>query len=202
MKGHAHLWLMGAVALAGCRGQISEDPPIHMNPNMQSQPRYDPQSEAKLFEDRRSMRQPVEGTVAHELLDEDDAYNLGRNGDKYVAKVPVPITDALLHRGQERFGIYCSPCHDKTGSGQGMVVKHGYPQATNLLDDYARHISDGQIYSAIRNGVRNMPSYAPQIPVADRWAIVAYVRALEISQNATIEDVPSDKRASLQVEQP
>lgn len=188
---------VAATGLVGCRGYESEEPPVHLNPNLDSQPRYDPQSESKFYEDRRTMRQPVEGTVAKGALHENEAVAYGRVGDRYVLKLPVQVTPQLLERGQERYDIFCTPCHDKTGSGNGLVVQRGYPQATNLHDERVRKMTDGQLYSAIANGVRNMPSYGAQIPIDDRWAIVAYVRALEISQNATLEDVPSDKRAGL-----
>jgi hypothetical protein len=196
------LCLLGAAAstLPACRGNESESPPVHLNPNMDSQPRYDPQAESKFYEDRRTMRQPVEGTVAKGNLDDNEAYTFGREGDRYVMKLPMPITEPLLLRGQERFNIYCTPCHDKVGEGHGTVAKRGYPAPTNLQDDRVLKMTDGQIYTAISQGIRNMPSYAGQISVADRWAIVAYVRALEFSQNATPEDVPPDQRASLKVE--
>ena len=192
-----------ALGLAACRGQNSEQTPVHMNPNMQSQPRFDPQSEVKLFEDRRSMRPTVEHTVARGNLKDDETFNYGREGNKYVLKVPIPINEELLRRGQERFNIYCTPCHDKSGSGQGMVIRRqaGFPPATNLLDEYSRKMTDGQLYSAILNGKNNMPSYGAQVTdPRDRWAIVAYVRALQFSQNAVMDDVPPEKRAGLPVE--
>jgi len=188
------------VSVSGCRGQTSEDPPIHLNPNMDSQPRYDPQAESKFFSDRSTMRHPVDGTVSRGRLEEDDVYFRGRDGTQLVEKISIPITDALLKRGRERYEVFCVPCHDKTGSGNGIVVKKGYPQATNLLAEYTRGMPDGQIYAAIAYGVRNMPSYGSQIPVQDRWAIVAYVRALEVSQNATMEDVPAERRGTLSQE--
>jgi cytochrome c553 len=201
---HATLLLVmtaGLATLAACRGQESDSPPVHLNPNMDSQPRYDPQSEAKFFEDRRTMRTPVDGTVAKGNENDNEPYVYGHEGDRYVVKMPVPITAELLERGQERYNIYCTPCHAQSGNGAGIVVKRGYPAAANLLEKYSRTMTDGQLYSAIANGVRNMPSYAGQIPVADRWAIVAYVRALQFSQNATLDDVPTDKRGSLTVDQ-
>ncbi|MCU0656991.1 MAG: cytochrome c [Polyangiaceae bacterium] len=187
--------------LAGCRGQESDQPPVHLNPNMDSQPRYDSQAESKFFEDRRTMRFPVEGTVAKGNFLENDVYATGKDGDQYVAKMPVPITESMLKRGQQQYNIYCTPCHDATGSGMGLVVtRGGYPQATNLNEAYSRTMPDGQIYGAIAYGIRNMPSYAAQIPVEDRWAVVAYVRALQFSQNASIQDVPADKRGGMPVE--
>jgi mono/diheme cytochrome c family protein len=187
--------------LAGCRGQESDQPPVHLNPNMDSQPRYDAQSESKFFEDRRTMRSPVEGTVAKGNFLENDVYATGKDGDQYVAKMPVPITESMLKRGQQQYNIYCTPCHDATGSGMGLVVtRGGYPQATNLNEAYSRTMPDGQIYGAMAYGIRNMPSYAAQMPVEDRWAVVSYVRALQFSQNATIQDVPADKRGGMPVE--
>lgn len=192
---------LGAVGLvAGCRGERSEKPPIHFNPNMDSQPRYDPQAMSKLFEDRRTMRTPDEHAVARGHLYEDEAYAYGKEGDKWVVKAPVPMTEATLHRGQERFNIYCTPCHDKTGGGNGIVIQRGagaFPKPTDFHGDYAHKLTDGQIYHAIAEGVRNMPSYGAQIPIADRWAIVGYVRALQLSQAASLDDVPNDKRAGL-----
>ncbi|MDW8249133.1 MAG: cytochrome c [Myxococcales bacterium] len=194
-------FLLLLTSFVSCRGQESEQPPVHLNPNMDSQPRYDPQAESKFYEDRRTMRQPLEGTIARGNFYENEVYATGKEGDQYVAKIPVPITEAMLQRGQERYNIYCTPCHDATGSGQGLVVtRGGYPAATNLNEAYSRTMPDGQMYGAIAYGVRNMPSYAAQIPVDDRWAIVAYVRALQFSQNATIQDVPADKRSGMPVE--
>jgi len=193
-----------AALLAGCRGQESDQPPVHFNPNMDSQPRYDPQAEAKFYEDRRSMRQPVEGTVAKGNHHENEVYATGKNGDTYVAKMPVPITESMLKRGQERFNIYCTPCHSRTGDGNGMVALRAGDalKPTNLLLEYSRKMPDGQLYGAIAYGVRNMSSYAAQVPIEDRWAIVAYVRALQFSQSATVQDVPADKRSSMTVEAP
>lgn len=183
-------FLLGAVLLAGCRGQESSDPPVHLNPNLDSQPRYDPQSEAKFFEDRRTMRQPVEGTVAKGNHSENDAYATGKEGEQFVAKMPLPITEPMLKRGQERYNIYCTPCHSSIGDGQGMVAQRGFQNVASLHTDHARGLADGELYDVIVHGVRNMPSYAAQIPTDDRWAIVAYVRALQISQSATAKDVP------------
>ncbi|MCC6646888.1 MAG: cytochrome c [Polyangiaceae bacterium] len=191
---------LAVTAVAGCRGERSERPPIHFNPNMDSQPRYDPQAMSKLFEDRRTMRTPDEHAVPRGQLNEDEAYAYGKEGDKWVMKAPVPMTEATLRRGEERYNIYCSPCHDMTGAGHGMVITRAagaFPAPTDLHGDYAHKLTDGQIYNAIANGVRNMPSYGAQVPVADRWAIVAYVRALQLSQAAPIDDVPADKRAGL-----
>ena len=204
--------VLGAAALAGCRGVVSEEPPVHLNPNMDSQPRYDPQSESKFFEDHRTMRSPVEGTIARGHLNEDDNLHHGfttvdlgggKTARKYIEKIPVPVTDSLLKRGQERYNIYCAPCHDESGSGKGLVAKRAGNslKPANFHDEYTRTMTDGQVMAAITVGAGTMMPYGPQIPsVEDRWAIVAYVRALEISQTATLNDVPTEKRASLPME--
>lgn len=187
------------VFLSGCyRGRPSEDPPIHLNPNMDTQEKYKPQSPSRFFEDGLTMRQPVPGTVAIGELHEDDAYYRGKNADgSLVRNMPVEVTMETLRRGQKRFNIYCAPCHDQTGSGKGIVVKKGFLPPPSFHLDRLREVEDGHIYDVITNGIRNMPSYKHQIPVSDRWKIVAYVRALQRSQNAQISDVPEELRESI-----
>ena len=180
------------------RGKPSEDPPVHINPNMDSQQKYEAQEESQFFKDGLTMRPPVAGTVARGDLREDDAYYRGRNSDgSLIVKMPVEITMDLLKRGQERYNIYCAPCHDQTGSGKGIVVKKGFLPPPSLYLDRLRESPDGHFYDVISNGIRNMPSYKHQIPISDRWAIVAYVRALQRSQNAKTEDVPEELRENL-----
>jgi mono/diheme cytochrome c family protein len=182
--------------LAGCyRGKPAEDPPIHLNPNMDDQPRYDVQQSSQFFADGLTMRQPVPGTIARGQLQEDVIYYTGRTADSVLVKrLPVELNMELLKRGQQRYTIYCSPCHDQTGSGQGIVVKKGYLPPPTFHQQRLREVEDGHLYEVIRNGIRNMPSYRHQIGVADRWAIVAYVRALQHSQNATAADIPAEIR--------
>jgi len=201
MKKLLKLYMVIGIALliTSCyRGKPSEDPPIHLNPNMDSQQKYEAQEESQFFKDGLTMRPPVAGTVARGDLREDDAYYRGRNNDgSLIVKMPVEITMDLLKRGQERYNIYCSPCHDRTGSGKGIVVKKGFLQPPSIHLDRLRESPDGYFYDVISNGIRNMPSYKHQIPVSDRWAIVAYVRALQRSQNAGAEDVPEELRENL-----
>lgn len=183
--------LLVGLMLSGCRGTISEKPPIHPNMNMDQQPRVEAQEVNNFFEDGRAMRQPVEGTVARGFRKSDAAYYEGvdENGD-WISETPVELTRALLYRGQERYNVYCTPCHGITGDGQGIIMtgQYGYVPAPTFHQDRLREAPDGEIYSAIYNGVRNMPSYAHQVPVEDRWAIVAYIRALQASQNVSEED--------------
>jgi len=188
-----------AILVTSCyRGRPSDDPPIHLNPNMDSQEKYKPQAESKFFADGKTMRQPVPGTVARNELRDDEAYYRGKNPDgTFVKKMPVEITMDVLKRGQERYNIYCAPCHDQTGAGKGIVVKKGYLPPPSFHLDRLREIEDGHIFDVITNGIRNMPSYNHQIPVSDRWKIIAYFRALQRSQNAKASDVPEDLRDNL-----
>lgn len=181
--------LLGAVVLPvvlmSCRGQTSEKPPVHLNMNMDQQERFEPQEQNNFFEDKRAMRPPVEGTIARGNLKDNRAFYQGINEDSsFVDENPVEVTKAFLYRGQDRYNIYCQPCHGGTGDGEGiiMVNNYGYVPAPTFHQDRLRQESDGYFYSAITNGIRNMPSYAHQIPVEDRWSIVAYIRALQRSQ--------------------
>ena len=187
---------------SGCfRGTPSEKPPIHVNPNMDNQEKYLPQAESRFFVNGAAMQPPVPGTVARGELRDDDAYFQGMDANgKPIKKIPVPITMHMLKRGQERFNIYCAPCHSKVGDGKGMVVKKGFLPPPTFHSDLIRSYPDGHIFDVISNGIRNMPTYAPQIPVPDRWAIVAYFRALQRSQYAKIEDLPEEIRADYEVE--
>ena len=160
---------------------------------MDDQPKYEAMEESKFFKDKSSMRMPVPGTIARGRLNEYSEYFLGKKADgTFVEKMPVSISLPLLRRGQKRYEIYCTPCHGGTGAGQGIVIKKGFLAPQSYHIDRLRNIEDGYIYDVISNGIRNMPSYGYQVPVADRWAIVAYVRALQRSQNATINDIPED----------
>ena len=176
-------------ALAGCRGETSHDPPILPIRNMFDQPEYRMQHEGAFYPDHRTMRPPVEDTVSRdEVLDDRIAKGRLEDDSGYVLTIPQEVIDghggmdALVHRGQDRFNIYCTPCHDRTGSGEGMAVRRGMLKPPTFHQDRIRHMPDGQMFATITNGVRNMPAYGPQVPVNDRWAIVSYVRALEISQ--------------------
>ncbi len=185
--------LVAALLLGGCRGTESRRPPIHPNLNMDIQNRFDPQEANPLFADNAAMRKPPSGTVARGLLREDSRYYAGRTEEgEYVERMPVPVTRALLERGQERYEIFCTVCHGGAGDGNGIIMtgNYGYTPAPTYHSERLRDVTDGYIYDVITNGVRNMPGYAQQIPVADRWAIVAYVRALQRSQNADAADVP------------
>jgi cytochrome c5 len=158
---------------------------------MFDQDRYDPQSESAFFGDGRTMRPLVTGTVPRErVLDPEVGHGRLRDDSGYVLQIPDSVIQgaggmgALIDRGQERFNIYCRPCHDGTGSGQGMVIaRAGWnPAPPSFHEERLRQMPDGQLFATIGNGVRNMPAYGAQIPVQDRWAIVSFVRALQLAQ--------------------
>lgn len=185
-------------ALLGCRGQTSEEPPIFIKHGMEFQPKMLAFGKNTMFPDGRNMQFPPEGTVAVGLLKEDDAYYRGGADTSHYVSNPMKIDAALLDRGQERFQIYCTPCHGRTGVGNGMVIAHGFPiPPPNFHDDRIVAMPDGQIFHTISYGVRNMPSYGKQIPEEDRWAIVAYLRALQRTTHASLNDVPESERANL-----
>jgi mono/diheme cytochrome c family protein len=186
--------------MSGCyRGRPSAKPPVHLNPNMDDQPKYEAMEASKFFENHAAMRVPVEGTVPRGWLRLDVEYYTGKTADgKLVKEIPVEVTLPMLQHGQERFNIYCSPCHGRAGDGKGIIVNRGYVPPPSFHQDRLRAVEDGHIFDVITNGIRNMPSYRHQIPVEDRWAIVAYFRALERSQNASADDVPPEVLKKLQ----
>lgn len=195
---YSRLLLVGLLAtVAACRGQVSEEPPVHIIPDMDWQPKYDEQGASTFFADGRAERPLVEGTVARGSLHGDEAYDTGKIGNAYVNKVPVPVDEKFIHRGQQRFNIYCTPCHDQTGSGNGLAVQHGFPRPVSLHENAPKY-PDGQIFDIITHGIRNMPSYAAQVPVEDRWAIVSWLRVLQRSQRATLADVPGNMKSSIE----
>lgn len=190
--------ILGAVALAAltsCRGQTSRETPVFGIRNMYDQPRYNTQEESAFFPDHRTMRPAVEGAIPHEQ-DVDPQIAQGRLDDEsgYVLEVPKAVVaraggmPALLERGKARYGIYCTPCHDGTGSGEGLVKRRAVASGAAAFvpptfhQDRIRHMPDGQLFATITNGKNNMPPYAMQIKVDDRWAIVSYVRALQVAQ--------------------
>jgi hypothetical protein len=196
--GRAWLWnLMSLLAVsfaAGCRQ------------DMHDQPKYKPFRPSDFFADRRSARDPIAGTVARGQLKDDGYLETGKIGDKFGEAFPFPIVldnprhekDLLsVARGKERYEIFCTPCHGRTGLGNGMVVQRGYRRPPSFHIDRLRQAPAGYFFDVMTNGFGAMPDYAAQIPVRDRWAIVAYLRALQLSQNATLADVPPSARGDL-----
>jgi len=173
----AGVLLVGATA--GCRGMTSSQPPIHLNPNMDHQPKYRPQSESGFFYDGAAMREPVPGTVARGELREDTALFEGKDAaGEDVLRSPVEATEAVLERGADRYGVYCAPCHDPRGTGKGILAQQGLP-TTSMHIERLRTAADGYIFEVITNGRGLMPAYQWPLSPADRWAIIAYVRKLQ-----------------------
>ena len=186
-KGAVSAIALAIFALAGCRQ------------DMQDQPKFIPLRPSNFFDDGRSERPLIEGTVARGHLNDDAVLYTGMGPDgKPVDAFPFPVTKEAMERGQQRYDVYCAPCHDRTGHGDGMIVRRGYKQPPSYYSDQVRQLANGFIFDVITRGFGAMPDYAAQIPPRDRWAIVAYVRALEASETATLNDVPPGERAKLE----
>jgi hypothetical protein len=171
--------------LCGCRQE------------MYDQEKDKPLGQSNFYSDRRASRPLPDGTVARGWLRADQRLYAGKDGRGLVTALPMPLTRELLLRGRERFNIFCAPCHDRTGGGRGMVVRRGYQPPPSLHDERLRDAPVGHFFDVMTNGLGAMPDYASQIPVEDRWAIGAYVKALQLSQYAPVSDVPPEKRAGL-----
>ena len=210
------------VSLAGFRGTKFSEPPVQIFPDMKVQPRYDPQHTSEFFADGNAARKPVSGTIPlgytlpgsylqagaknatikpSGFANQPDYYNTGKIGDSYGDGFPIEVTEALVMRGQERFNINCAVCHGKAGLGNGITSQYGIGAIANLQDDRIRGMPDGQLFSTVTNGKNTMGAYGPQIAVDDRWAIVAYVRALQKSQGMTLSALPADQQKELQSKQ-
>jgi mono/diheme cytochrome c family protein len=164
---------------------------------MHDAPRYEPYEASETFADGRASRSAPTGTVARGWLREDEALHTGKMNGEAVAAIPFALSHDDLRRGRERYSIYCTPCHGDLGDGNGMVVQRGLRQAANFHQDRLRQERIGYFYDVITNGFGAMQGYAEQVPVRDRWLIAAYIRALQYSQNATLTDVPADRRGQL-----
>ncbi len=178
----------GLLALSGCE----------LRQAMYNDGRVKPYEGTTVFADGRAARPAVEGTISRGHLRNDDAMFTGKVDGAQVTEFPMPIDRKVLERGRERYDIYCSVCHGHAGYGDGMVVQRGYKRAASFHDEIIRAKTIGHYYDVIANGYGVMPSYREIVPTKDRWAIVAYVRALQLSQNATTADVPADKKAELE----
>jgi len=179
------LVVLAALAAGGCRR------------DMQDTPRYEPYESSAFFKDGRASRHLVSGTVARGQLQEDVGRDTGKTKAGYVTTLPMPLSREMLDRGQQRFDIYCSHCHDRVGTGGGMIVQRGYKPPPSLHEDRLRAMPLGYFFDVMTNGFGVMPGYAPQIPGDDRWAIAAYIRALQLAEHAPADDVPADERAKL-----
>ena len=174
-----------SLALAGCRQ------------DMHDAPRYEPLEASTFFANGQASRALVANTVPRGLLREDTHLNEGRVDGQLATTFPMAVTPAVMQRGQERFNVFCSPCHGRTGSGNGMVVQRGFRAPPSYHEERLRNAPVGYFFDVMTNGFGAMQDYASQVPVADRWAIAAYIRALQLSQRATLADVPANRRADL-----
>ncbi|NBV82571.1 cytochrome c [bacterium] len=197
------LCLVLCVGLVGCRGYQTTKEPFHLNPN------FDWQSKVKAQANPRNLPDgvvawgtgPVHGDTHSraDFLKEDSVYYAGKteNG-AFVKTIPVAVTPELMKRGQERFNIYCAVCHNRVGTGKTPVVARGFVPPPDFADPRLLAVEDGYIFDVASNGIRNMPGYRKQINEADRWAIVAYVRAIQKARTATIQELPDSVRGKLQ----
>jgi len=167
--------------------------------DMRDQPRYETFEASSFFANGQSSRPLVAGTIARGWLPESEAFATGRSGGQFVSEPPVELTAALVERGRNRFNIYCSPCHAFSGDGDGMIVQRGFRRPPSFHVERLRQAQAGHFFDVMTHGLGAMPSYAAQLQPRDRWAVVGYVRALQLSQNATVDDVPSSARAQLEV---
>ena len=216
------LCTIGILAVFGFRGQKSTQPPLEVFPDMVRQPKVRAQAPLDFFADGRGPRLPVTGTVpiGYEMPKTDtpenepaavgpwshpnasfsvgtDYYNTGKMRDQWGTGIPVEVTRELMERGQQRFNITCAMCHGPAAAGNGITKQYGLATVVSLQDERIRKMSDGEIFNTITNGKNTMMAYGPNIIVPDRWAIIAYLRALQRSQNAAVADVPPELRADL-----
>ena len=180
--------LLTALALSGCRQDMHDNP------------RYEPLERSAFFADGRSQRPLVPNTVPRGLLREDEHLYRGKVNGQLATEFPMPVNAAVMLRGQEQYNVFCSPCHGRTGMGDGMVVRRGYRAPTSFHDARLRQAPPGYVFDVITNGFGAMPDYASQIAVQDRWAIAAYLKALQFSRDARVTDVPADRRRDLDAE--
>lgn len=166
--------------------------------DMHDQPRYRPLEQSEFFADGRSARPIPAGTVARNAVLQPGPAETGTDdAGRFVDALPVTLTRDLVMRGRQRFEIYCSPCHGLNGDGNGMVALRGFRAPPSLLTDRVQRMPAGYIFAVITNGFGGMPDYSEQVRAADRWAITTYIRALQLRQQATLADVPADRRREL-----
>jgi mono/diheme cytochrome c family protein len=193
------LAVLAVMVIAGKRGDISRKPPIEIFPDMDRQPKLRPQDGNAFFSDHLSSQIHVAGTIARNDVYEDTPYNTGRitGTTNFVEVLPVPVTEELMKRGKQRFLINCSPCHGEIGDGKGITTKYGMIAVANFHDQRLIAMPDGEIFNTITFGKNLMGPYGPNVTIADRWAIIAYLRALQRSNLGDLSDVPAPQRRAL-----
>jgi mono/diheme cytochrome c family protein len=227
LRGFFLIFFMLAIALVavfGFRGEKSTGSPVEVFPDMVRQPRVNAQAPLNFFADGRGNRPPVDGTVplGYEMpkpttiaapsvpvpvpeeqyrlgfSEGTDYYDTGMMGKNWGTGIPIPVTPELMERGRQRFNINCAVCHGPTAEGNGITKQLGLNTVASLQDERIRKMADGEIFNTITHGKNTMMPYGPNVTVADRWAIICYLRALQRSQNATLADVPAEHRADLE----
>jgi mono/diheme cytochrome c family protein len=183
------LWLLRSILVSGFWFLVL----LGCRQKMANQPRYDPLEASDFFSDGMASRPRVPGTVARGELVVNEFFMTGKSGGQLVDGFPIPVTAAVVDRGNDRFDVYCSPCHGKLGDGAGMIPSRGYRRPPSFHTAALREKPTGHYFDVMTNGFGAMPKYGPIIPPQDRWAIIAYLRALQLSQNATVADVPAGK---------
>ena len=184
-----HTVALSLLALLACGCEIRKA--------MYDQPRYEPLASSDFFQDQRASRLLIPGTIPRGFLREDQHLYDGLVNGEQATTFPSPVTREVLERGRQRFNIYCAPCHDRAGTGNGIIVQRGYKQPSSYHIDRLRDAPPGYFYSVIKNGFGLMSSYSYQVKAEDRWAIVAYIKALQRSQHAQLDDVPPEHREDL-----
>ncbi len=196
------------ISVMGFRGMNSTQAPIQVFPDMDQQAKYKPQASSAFFADGRADRQPVSGTVPRgrdengsadpAFLRADDAHYAGKNPDgTFVRGFPIEVSEGLIRRGENRYQIYCAPCHGALGDGQGITKRYGMVATPSYHDDRLRNMPEGEIFNTITHGKNTMQPYADKLTPDERWAVIAYVRALQRAAHAKIDDVPLEKRGEL-----
>jgi len=183
------LTVMSIVAAAALVSACRQD--------MHDAPRYEPLEASTFFSDGHSARTLVANTVARGQLREDEHFYTGKVGGQLATEFPMPVTNDVMARGQERFNVFCSPCHGRTGDGTGMIVQRGFRQPPSYYQDRLVNAPVGYLFDVMTVGFGAMQDYSAQVPPADRWAIAAYIRALQLSRRGTLTDVPADRREEL-----
>lgn len=178
--------ILAALAGLGCRQ------------DMHDQPKYEPFGQSEFFSDGKAMRPFVEGTVARGTLREATPYSTGKTGEDFATEIPVAVTAELLERGRTEFEVFCAPCHGRTGMGDGVIIQRGFKRPSSYHVDRLRQMPIGYYFDAMTRGYGAMLDYASQVPVEDRWAIAAYIRALQLSQHAPAAEVPAERRGELE----
>jgi mono/diheme cytochrome c family protein len=198
------LAVISLFAFTGCaRGCTSSRPPIHLNPSMDDQPKVLSQTASTFFFNGSSMREPVPGTIPIGGLKEDTALFTGKAADgQFVATIPMPVDEAFLERGRQRYEIYCQPCHDARGDGKGILFQRGNVPTATFHQEKIQKYPDGQIFDVITNGMGLMPAYRWPIPPADRWAIIAHVRELQRERQARAAAAPTSATAPASAQAP